>query len=106
MLECAMMINTYLIELSEVFIWVSTAEKVAQISLVKEHVLLEVVIGVADRLRLLLLARVRADLGAAAEPERRRPLLDLDRQQPAGIWPEDLLVQLGSAGLRSHARIR
>ena len=55
MLECAMMINTYLIELSEVFIWVSTAEKVAQISLVKEHVLLEVVIGVADRLRLLLL---------------------------------------------------
>ena len=55
MLECAMMINTYLIELSEVFIWVSTAEKVAQISLVKEHVLLEVVISVADRLRLLLL---------------------------------------------------
>ena len=55
MLECAMMINTYLIELSEIFIWVSTAEKVAQISLVKEHVLLEVVIGVADRLRLLLL---------------------------------------------------
>ena len=56
MLECALTINTYLIELSEVFIWVSTAEKVAQISLVKEHVLLEVVIGVADRLRLLLLS--------------------------------------------------
>ena len=56
MLECAMMTNTYLIELSEVFIWVSTAEKVAQISLVKEHVLFEVVIGVADRLRLLLLS--------------------------------------------------
>ena len=55
MLECAVMINTYLIELSEVLIWVSTAEKVAQISLVKEHVLLEVIIGVADRLRLLLL---------------------------------------------------
>ena len=54
MLECAMMTNTYLIELSEVFIWVSTAEKVAQISLVKEHVLLEVVISVADCLRLLL----------------------------------------------------
>ena len=50
-----MMINTYLIELSEVFIWVSTAEKVAQISPVKEHVLLKVVISVADRLRLLLL---------------------------------------------------